>query len=413
MSEQSLNIAKRFFVYVYLDPRKPGHFKYDKFEFNYEPLYAGKGTNSRDSDHLILAYRDSTNCYFYNKLRKIIKTFGKPPIIVRIKNDLEELESFKLEKYVIKTIGRLDLKKGPLVNKTDGGDGVYNLSKETRHIIAMKNWSNPKYREKQIDRWRNNWKIISPNNSEVIIRDLSQWCKENNFTYSTCKAASKKRIIYKGYCFINLDKDKNLTKNDFRHFKQYSERKYGELFEIIYNDQTKEIIRSLRKFIIKNKFSISGIRNALNNGTSYNNVFYIRKSNVLNEQRFKFEHPSITEFKQFLNNSLTSVQARSLLPKVLIYYRNGFFQNARIIDKKIRILKTELQQMIDLLQEYKPVTEVLKQFKIHNFKLHHWERSGLIQPKIINNVRFYPIDQIPKIQELSNKYSNRRVNIIY
>jgi len=45
-------------------------------------------------------------------------------------------EACKIEKRLIKEIGRRDLGLGPLVNLTDGGDGVPNLSEESRKKMA-------------------------------------------------------------------------------------------------------------------------------------------------------------------------------------------------------------------------------------------------------------------------------------
>jgi len=32
----------KYYVYVYLDSRKPGKYKYGEYEFDYEPFYVGK-----------------------------------------------------------------------------------------------------------------------------------------------------------------------------------------------------------------------------------------------------------------------------------------------------------------------------------------------------------------------------------
>jgi hypothetical protein len=34
----SISVTNQFYVYVYLDPRKPGKYKYNNYEFDYEPL---------------------------------------------------------------------------------------------------------------------------------------------------------------------------------------------------------------------------------------------------------------------------------------------------------------------------------------------------------------------------------------
>ena len=41
-----------FYVYVYLDPRKPGNYVYGEYSFDYEPFYVGKGSNGRCTIHL-------------------------------------------------------------------------------------------------------------------------------------------------------------------------------------------------------------------------------------------------------------------------------------------------------------------------------------------------------------------------
>ena len=39
------NTEKKFYTYIYFDPRKVGPFMYGDLSFDYEPFYVGKGSN--------------------------------------------------------------------------------------------------------------------------------------------------------------------------------------------------------------------------------------------------------------------------------------------------------------------------------------------------------------------------------
>jgi hypothetical protein len=54
MSHSSKTKAEEsvFYVYAILDPRKPGHFRYGHFKFEYEPIYIGKGNGKRSLAHI-------------------------------------------------------------------------------------------------------------------------------------------------------------------------------------------------------------------------------------------------------------------------------------------------------------------------------------------------------------------------
>ena len=86
----------RFYVYVYLDPRKLGKYIYGDYEFDYEPFYIGKGTEDRNEIHLkevkyikengIKAEKgDGINWFKVNKIIKIQET-KKDPIILIIQD---------------------------------------------------------------------------------------------------------------------------------------------------------------------------------------------------------------------------------------------------------------------------------------------------------------------------------------
>src|SRR5690606_3288521 len=112
-------------IYIYLDPKKQGKYKYNKYKFLHEPIYVGKGKGKR-----AYYYKHKNNNHLKNKLARM----GQPPIILIIAKKLLENRAFELEKELISLIGRIDLKTGPLCNFTDGGEGVSGaiVSEETK-----------------------------------------------------------------------------------------------------------------------------------------------------------------------------------------------------------------------------------------------------------------------------------------
>jgi hypothetical protein len=121
-----------FYVYVYLDPRKPGPFKYGKYKFMHEPIYVGKGKNKR-------AYELCMHNGRFIKQKIIgLKKKGVSIIINIFMMKLKEKEALKLEQRLISKIGRFDLGKGPLVNCTDGGEKGLNkiIDEEYRRKIS-------------------------------------------------------------------------------------------------------------------------------------------------------------------------------------------------------------------------------------------------------------------------------------
>ena len=124
----------RFYVYVYLDPRKSGAFAYGDFCFPFEPIYVGKGTRTR------AYFLSNRNNMLSGKIRK----FGKP-VVFFVGRKLPESEAFELEKALIKTIGRVDLCSGTLCNLTDGGEGLFGFTHTdaTKEKIGAANRGKP------------------------------------------------------------------------------------------------------------------------------------------------------------------------------------------------------------------------------------------------------------------------------
>jgi hypothetical protein len=124
---------KDYYVYVYLDPQKPGVFNYEEIEFSFEPFYIGKGTRGRCYSGI----RDKKASRKVSKINSIIKK-GEFPIIMKIEEGLTNKESQEKEISYIKKIGRMDLGLGPLTNMTSGGEGGLGLkhSEEWKKILS-------------------------------------------------------------------------------------------------------------------------------------------------------------------------------------------------------------------------------------------------------------------------------------
>jgi hypothetical protein len=110
-----------YYVYIFLDPRKPGSWIYKEHVFHHKPFYIGKGTGDRITDHFT-PYLLKIKSLKTNKIKKIIKECQSLPIYYKIYENLLEDDSLKLEKELIKHFGRVDLKTGILRNNTQGGE---------------------------------------------------------------------------------------------------------------------------------------------------------------------------------------------------------------------------------------------------------------------------------------------------
>src|SRR5574343_61823 len=128
-----------YYTYIYLNPLKPGLYRYGDYIFNYLPFYIGKGKGDRKNVHLRNVKHNinrDKNLHKVNTIKEILK-YNIDPIIQEIHISENENDILKFEMDLIKIIGRRDLKTGPLTNLTDGGESP-NLSLESREKMRNK-----------------------------------------------------------------------------------------------------------------------------------------------------------------------------------------------------------------------------------------------------------------------------------
>lgn len=114
------------YLYIYLDPRKPGRFTYGNLiTFFAEPIYVGKGKNDRAYSHLReVNWNKSTNNIKSNKIKSIIRSGIIPEIWILEQGPEQHILS--QEETFINAIGRVIDDAGPLTN------------------IRNSNWTRPK-----------------------------------------------------------------------------------------------------------------------------------------------------------------------------------------------------------------------------------------------------------------------------
>lgn len=129
-----------FYVYVIMDPKQPGSWKYLDHIFLFKPLYVGKGKGRRIHAHYNKF--NSANIIKDNTLRKR-KEEGFTKCYDFVFLTCSEEEALAYETSLILTIGRLSNKTGILTNllEKSGAGAGRSPSKETREKLRAWNLS--------------------------------------------------------------------------------------------------------------------------------------------------------------------------------------------------------------------------------------------------------------------------------
>lgn len=247
---------KNFYVYIYLDPRKPGSYDYGKLHFDYEPIYIGMGRGNRIEAHIKTCYTPNKkihNTHFIGKLKHIIKDH-KNPIYYKLYTNLSEKSAKRREIFLIKLIGRHDLGLGFLTNLTDGGEGTsgYKRTEEQRQHISNIKKGKPNYNKRGIK------------HSEETRKKISETRLKKHFSCS----------------------------EDFK--KKRSERLLGKTYEELYGkEKAKEIKLKQREKQIGHKSSTKG--------KTYVEIYGQEKTDQINkkrnESRISYKHSNETKEK--------------------------------------------------------------------------------------------------------------------
>lgn len=100
---------------------------YKHTKLNGEPFYIGIGKFKKRAYSL-----HGRNKHWHNTVNK--NGFS----VEIICDDVDYNTAKQIERYLISFYGRQDLKRGSLVNKTDGGEGFLNMSKEEKNKRAKR-----------------------------------------------------------------------------------------------------------------------------------------------------------------------------------------------------------------------------------------------------------------------------------
>jgi hypothetical protein len=255
-----------FYIYVYLDPRKPGSFNYGKLEFDFEPIYVGKGHGERMYSHLKDSQLRNKNLK-NNKINKILSE-GYQPIIQKIYDNLTEQDVYKLEEEIVNKIGRLQKNEGPLVNMMNGGKGglseVFFTEEQLirKSEAAKKAQSDPDYRNRRSIIAKNNFERdeVRKKHQDAVRKSLTREAIDKGKRWLLDEERKNQMIEKLKFHLAETKEERSQTQKESWSSEELL-KKHSEIMKKINNDP--EVKAKRRKSIIKKVFQYDMNKNLL------------------------------------------------------------------------------------------------------------------------------------------------------
>jgi hypothetical protein len=135
-----------YYVYIYLNPKKPGKFCYKNICFLFEPFYIGKGTRNRCYKHIWKCSKNVGNNIrkkqTINSLLQLYSLEYLKQYIIKVAINLTHTDALLLESDFILEIGQICNNTGPLTNiLTRGGRSTSADLHKIRSERAKRMWT--------------------------------------------------------------------------------------------------------------------------------------------------------------------------------------------------------------------------------------------------------------------------------